>query len=99
MSQEAAPSSPSPVTAVGGLADANLPSGDWAIGTVKWYSLAKGYGFIEHEYNGEDQDIFVHYTDVAGEALVEGERVRFEVVDSPKGLKAHHVTRADEAAS
>ena len=69
-----------------------------AAGIVKWYSLAKGYGFIESEHDGAAQDIFVHYTDVTGETLVEGESVRFEVVDSPKGLKARNVIRADEAA-
>ncbi|MEM7587994.1 MAG: cold shock domain-containing protein [Acidobacteriota bacterium] len=67
-------------------------------GTVKWYSLAKGYGFIESEHEGAGQDIFVHYSDVAGEALVEGESVCFELVDSPKGLKAQNVTRAHRVA-
>ncbi len=69
-----------------------------AAGVVKWYSLAKGYGFIESKHDGEDQEVFVHYSDVAGETLMEGESVRFDVVDSPKGLKARNVIRADEVA-
>ena len=74
-----------------------------ARGIVKWYSLAKGYGFIrpvDGEQAGDDpEDIFVHHTAVTGEPLVEGERVHFEIAESPKGLKALNVRRAvDEPA-
>ncbi len=64
-------------------------------GIVKWYSLAKGYGFLRREGSGEDEDdIFVHYSEAPADPLEEGERVTFELVDSPKGAKACNVQRA-----
>ncbi len=52
-----------------------------AIGTVKWFNPAKGFGFIEPE-NG-DRDVFVHISAVerAGMGtLTEGQRVSYDVV-------------------
>ena len=60
-------------------------------GSVKWFNEKKGYGFIQQE-NG--QDLFVHYTAIQTEGfktLTEGQRVRFEVEDTPKGPKAKNV--------
>lgn len=62
-------------------------------GTVKWFSDAKGYGFIERDDGG---DIFVHHTAIEGsgfKTLKEGERVEFEVLEEDKGPKAQNVTR------
>jgi CspA family cold shock protein len=64
-------------------------------GKVKWFDPKKGFGFIEQE-DGTG-DLFVHYSDVAGEGyrnLKEGERVKFEIADSPKGKKATQVELA-----
>ena len=64
------------------------------IGVVRWYSLAKGYGFIVRESTGED--VFVHYSELTGQdtgTLVEGDRVRFTVADGPKGLRGRQVVR------
>jgi CspA family cold shock protein len=50
-------------------------------GTVKWFNVLKGYGFIRPEGGGED--VFVHISAVqaAGlKGLEEGQRVAFEVV-------------------
>jgi len=63
-------------------------------GTVKWFNDKKGYGFISQE-NGND--IFVHYSAIQGDgfrSLKEGDRVRFEVVQGPKGTQAANVAKA-----
>jgi CspA family cold shock protein len=65
------------------------------IGTVKWFSNEKGYGFIKRS-NGED--VFVHYTDIVGDgfrSLKEGEPVDFEVMIGDRGPKAHRVSPQD----
>jgi len=64
-------------------------------GKVKWFDSRKGYGFIEKE-DGTG-DVFVHYGDIVGDgyrSLREGERVKFEITQSPKGDKATKVELA-----
>lgn len=66
-------------------------------GRVKWFSDAKGYGFIERE--GGD-DVFVHHSAIEGhgfKTLAEGESVEFELIDEPKGPKAQNVVRAGDS--
>jgi CspA family cold shock protein len=66
---------------------------DREVGTVKWFSNEKGYGFIARE-NAED--VFVHHTGIQGEgykSLDEGQRVEFTIEQGPKGLQAVQVTR------
>jgi len=60
-------------------------------GTVKWFDPGKGYGFIADEGGS---DVFVHANDVesAGpQALNEGDKVQFEVVEDLRGPKAIRV--------
>lgn len=60
-------------------------------GTVKWFNVSKGFGFITRE-NGED--IFVHYRSIRGQGrrrLFDGQSVTFQVIDSDKGLQADDV--------
>lgn len=69
-------------------------------GTVKWFDCKKGFGFIQGKEEGKD--IFVHYTSIEGEgfrSLKDGESVEFDLVESDKGLQAHHVRRAKEVSS
>ncbi len=57
-----------------------------ATGTVKWFSDAKGYGFIAPQ-EGE-KDLFVHHTNIVGDgfkSLVEGAKVEFEPREGTKG--------------
>ena len=62
-------------------------------GTVKWFNEAKGFGFLEQE-NGND--VFVHFSAIQSDGfktLKEGDKVKFEIVDGPKGPSAANVTR------
>lgn len=66
-------------------------------GTVKWFSQEKGYGFIQQD---SGPDVFVHHTAIQGagfRTLDEGERVEFDVIEEPRGLKAQHVVRLEES--
>ena len=65
------------------------------VGRVKWFSDAKGYGFIEQE-GGED--VFVHFSNIQGRgyrSLKEGQIVQFDIEQTPKGLRAVNVRVID----
>lgn len=60
-----------------------------AIGIVKWFSNAKGYGFISPEQGGDD--IFAHFSSISMDGyktLKKGQKVEFECTQGPKGLHA-----------
>lgn len=64
-----------------------------AVGRVKWFNNAKGYGFISQDNGG---DVFVHYSAIVGDgfkSLNEGDQVQFDVTDGQKGPQASNVTR------
>lgn len=59
-------------------------------GTVQWFDAVRGYGFIARDGAA---DVFVHGSEVEGEALRPGERVRFEIAEGARGLQAKRVRR------
>ena len=66
-------------------------------GTIKWFSNAKGFGFIVNEKgNG---DIFVHYSAILTDGyktLKAGQLVDYEIKKGEKGLHAVNVTPLDK---
>ncbi len=63
------------------------------VGTVKWYSPAKGYGFIRRE---DGEEFFVHHSGIADQIeriLWDGEKVHFEITEGPHGPQARNVHR------
>jgi CspA family cold shock protein len=68
-------------------------------GKVKWFDPKKGYGFIVGE---QGQDVFVHYTSIAGDGfrvLKDGETVDYELIKGDKGLQARNVVRPPDGAA
>ena len=61
-------------------------------GTVKWFNESKGFGFLSHEGG---PDVFVHHSEIRAEGyrtLNEGDKVQFEITQSPKGPRAANVS-------
>ena len=68
-----------------------------SVGTVKWFSNSKGYGFISPEEGGED--VFAHFSAIQMDGyktLNEGQKVQFDITDGPKGLQASNIRRNGE---
>jgi CspA family cold shock protein len=66
------------------------------LGTVKWFSNEKGYGFISRE---DGPDVFVHYSAITADGfrtLQEGQQVEFTIEESPKGPQAANVELVQE---
>ena len=64
-------------------------------GTVKFFNVSKGFGFISPDGGGKD--VFVHATAVerAGmRALAEGQRVTCEIEPDARGSKAVNLVAA-----
>ena len=63
-------------------------------GTVKWFNVRKGYGFITRDAG---DDVFVHFRNIEGSGrrvIEEGQRVSFVVTNGDKGLQADEVSPA-----
>lgn len=75
--------------------DESTPEGEEE-GTVKWFNVKKGFGFIVRESGDE---VFVHFRAIRGRGrrvLRQGQRVRFDVVEADKGLQADNVTPLED---
>lgn len=63
-------------------------------GTVKWFNVERGYGFISSEDGG---DVFVHFSNVKEEGhnkdLHEGESVTFDIAQADRGPSAINVRK------
>ena len=62
-------------------------------GIVKWYNEKKGYGFIE---TANSEDLFMHKKAIKDHGfftLEKGDRVTFEIKETPQGSQANNVRR------
>ncbi|WP_367084974.1 cold shock domain-containing protein [Pseudomonas sp. HOU2] len=78
-----------------------------AVGKVKWFNNAKGFGFINtdaregRDEDGKEVDFFAHYSAVEMDGyktLKAGQIVSFDIVQGPKGLHAVKIKAAPVAS-
>lgn len=61
-------------------------------GTVKWFNVNKGFGFITTDAG---DDVFVHFRCIRGSgrrSLRQGQSVRFDLSEGEKGMQAENVS-------
>lgn len=60
-------------------------------GTVKFYNVSKGFGFIKD--NETNEEIFVHASGLVDQ-IKDGDTVSYDVTEGKKGMNAVNVKRA-----
>ena len=88
--QKKAARKPSPAKAAGGSGGSST-GGAREHGTVKWFNVSKGFGFITKD---DGEEIFVHFRSIRGggrRGLKDGQEVTFIVAQSDKGPQAEDV--------
>ncbi len=69
-------------------------------GVIKWFDVAKGYGFVVPDGGG--QDILLHVSCLRRDGFqtaYEGARIVCEVLERPKGRQAFRVLSMDESTA
>ena len=86
------PAARKPAQATAGPASGSgSTSGAREHGTVKWFNVSKGFGFITKD---DGEEIFVHFRSIRGggrRGLKDGQEVTFVVAQSDKGPQAEDV--------
>ena len=74
---------------------------EYVLGTLKWFDSKKGYGFVT--YNGIDyflhsrrlrESKFPMQKDEISFDITEGEKLKFRIVQGPKGPYAVEISKA-----
>ncbi len=66
-----------------------------ALGTVKWFNDAKGFGFVTPDDGSEE--LFAHFSAInmdGFKSLKEGQKISFEVTQGSKGKQAANIRAA-----
>jgi CspA family cold shock protein len=68
------------------------------MGTVKWFSNERGYGFVVSDDEADDTEYFVHFSYIQMDGyktLRAGQKVSFSLVDTDRGVQAQEITPED----
>lgn len=80
------------------VASSSQEEGSRRIAVVKWYSLAKGYGFAR--LPGDERDVFLHHSQLEhGHPPADGEEILIELGEGERGLFAAKIERAAAPAA